>query len=54
MQQLELISPKELDRYVGDSDALVIDIRDSPGVSCFPYKGGREYSIEYGERKVLP
>lgn len=29
MQQFNLISPKDLDRYVDDPDALVIDLRTS-------------------------
>ncbi len=54
MQQLELISPKELDRYVGDSDALVIDIRDPREFHVSHIKGAVNIPYNTVREKYFP
>lgn len=59
MQQLNLISPRELDRYVQDPDALVIDLREEEefrishirGAVNVPYESVRERF--FPEEKLL-
>lgn len=47
MQQVELISPRDLDRYVDDPDSMLIDIRSPREYRAAHVKGA--VNVPYGE-----